>query len=74
MINDADLDMFFANGLDMILNSIQYPLKIRGIVGPASIVVIHDFLISIISNLFSIRVFGAPAKGHQHESKACGND
>jgi hypothetical protein len=34
----------------MILNSIQYPLKIRGIVGAASIVVIHDFLISIISN------------------------
>src|ERR1700737_1163991 len=49
MIDDADLDEVFSDSLDMVLDAVQHPLEVGGVVGSAAVIVIDALLVRIIT-------------------------
>jgi hypothetical protein len=49
MMDDADLDEVFSDSLDMVLDAVQHPLEVGGVVGSAAVIVIDHLLVLIIT-------------------------
>ena len=49
MIDDTDLDEVLSDSLDMVLDAVQHPLEVGGVVGSAAVIVIDHLLVLIIT-------------------------
>ena len=66
MVDDADLNVILAYGFNVVVNAVQHPLKIGGVVWAASIIVINNLLILVIANSFGV---SPPSRDHQDRAQ-----
>src|ERR1700676_1853309 len=70
MIDDADLDEVFSDSLDMVLDAVQHPLEVGGVVGSAAVIVIDHLLVLIITQARRSRLWRSiPSLGQLHTAQ-----
>jgi hypothetical protein len=57
MIDEADLDEVFSDGLDMVFDAVQHPFEVGGVVGSAAVIVIDHLLVLIITQARRLRLW-----------------